>query len=137
MALFIAAVIAFVVGVFDYSAMRKAVHDSTSSPWAYNTARAKFGMEFVDVGLAGSPVVPAPQQLVSGGQMSSITGMAKVKIATVLDQSSNIEVPMLDHAELLKLRQRYVTKMGDYPMEREDVTDGLQALGRLGPCSFC
>eukprot|EP00971_Amphidinium_carterae_P290634 5771456-Amphidinium_carterae.1 len=52
-----------------------------------------------------------------------MAGLAKVKIATVLDQSSDIEVTMLDHAELLKLRQRYVTKMGDYPMEREEVTD--------------
>eukprot|EP00971_Amphidinium_carterae_P131689 2608264-Amphidinium_carterae.2 len=32
-----------------------------------------------------------------------------------MDQSSDIEVALLKHAEMLQLRQRYVTKMGDYP----------------------
>eukprot|EP00971_Amphidinium_carterae_P126404 2504153-Amphidinium_carterae.1 len=82
-------------------------------------------MEFVDVGSASSPAAPLTQpQAVTGGAQNGISNTAKVKIATVMDQSSDIEVALLEHAEMLKLRQRYVTKMGDYPMEREEVTDG-------------
>eukprot|EP00971_Amphidinium_carterae_P316123 6283885-Amphidinium_carterae.1 len=63
--------------------MRKAVQDATSSPLealrlslVYNTARAKFGREFVDVGSAVSPVVP-PQPVAPVGQVNSMAGLAK------------------------------------------------------------
>eukprot|EP00971_Amphidinium_carterae_P072889 1441492-Amphidinium_carterae.1 len=61
----------------------------------YNTARANFVTEFVDVGSAVSPVVPASQQLVNGGKTSSITGLAKVKMATVAAEAA-AEIRHLD-----------------------------------------
>eukprot|EP00971_Amphidinium_carterae_P282519 5608744-Amphidinium_carterae.1 len=68
-------------------------------------------MEFAGVGSAASPAAPMAQpQMAMSGYHSGVANLAKVKIATVMDQSSDIEVALLEHAELLKLRQRYVTK---------------------------
>ena len=47
----------------------------------------------------------------------------KVKVSTVLEQASDVEVAMLSHGDLIALCRHFVTKTGGDPMERETVTD--------------
>eukprot|EP00971_Amphidinium_carterae_P097529 1929923-Amphidinium_carterae.1 len=47
-------------------------------------------------------------------------GTNKIKISSVLEQGSDVEVAMHSPAELLEFRRAYVVKMGGEPMEKED-----------------
>ena len=94
-------------------------------------ARLMFDLDPVDV---GAPPVAAS----SGGESKTQAARAesglslKVKVLSILDQSSDREVERWSREELNLLRSRYRSVEGEDPMKSEEVTDDqLSVLGAL------
>eukprot|EP00971_Amphidinium_carterae_P327273 6458523-Amphidinium_carterae.1 len=86
----------------------------------FNASRVRFGLPFADW------IVPSagPGVLAVGAEAGvGAVGAYKIKVSTLLDQTSDVETCMLPHAKLLELRRNYHTRMGDNPMAVEEVTD--------------
>ena len=106
----------------------------------YAVARMTFDLDPVDV---GAPPVAAS----SGGESKTKaarteSGLSlKVKVSSILDQSSDREVERWSRQELNLMRSRYRSVEGEDPMKSEEVTDDqlsvLGALTRVGiaPCA--
>ena len=98
----------------------------------YNAVRCKFGLELVDVVSVQVTGVGATQALPEErGVPSSENPLLKVKLSTVLDQSSDAEVQLLPAETLFQKRSTYRMAMGGDPLERHNFTDTqLSALSR-------
>ena len=95
----------------------------------YAVARMMFDLDKVDVG--------PPVAVSSGGESKTKAARAesglslKVKVSSILDQSSDREVERLSREELNLLRSGYRSVEGEDPMKSEEVTD--HQLSILGP----
>ena len=113
-----------------------------------NAIRARFQMPLFDIllptpaagagpagggGGAGAPLGMAPQT-------PGVSAVNKVKLGSVLDQSLDGEVVLLEPATLAEFRQHYNAIMGGNPIDSQEVTDAqLTALSSrcaTGQCPY-
>ena len=97
----------------------------------YAVARMMFDLDPVDV---GAPPVAASSGWESKTKAARTeSGLSlKVKVSSILDQSSDREVERWSREELNLLRSRYRSVEGEDPMKSEEVTDDqLSVLGAL------
>ena len=92
----------------------------------FAAARVKYGMEPVDFQLVATTVVQmggGGSGLSGPGERRSSCPVLKVRVATVLDQSSDREVELLGIENLSMLRKAFRVNQGEDPLENEEVTD--------------
>ena len=88
----------------------------------FAVARMMFELDPVDV---GAPPVPSqPAELKTAKASRSDGGLSmRVKVSSILDQSSNREVERISREDLNALRGRFRSLEGEDPMKAEEVTD--------------
>ena len=89
---------------------------------AYAVARVMFAFDPVDV---GAPPVPSqPAELKTAKASRSDGGLSRrVKVSSILDQSSDREVGRISREDLNALRGRFRSLEEEDPMKVEEVTD--------------
>ena len=110
------------------SDIKEAVEATQGTPIArtklrlvYAVARVMFELDPVDV---GTPVVPSQPAESKAAKSSRSDGLSlKVKVSSILDQSSDREVERGTREDLNALRSRFRSLEGEDPMKAEDVTD--------------
>jgi hypothetical protein len=96
--------------------------------------RHRYGREPVDLLTA---VPPPPPQFNMMGLNPGLSGgpapvVKKIKVSTVMDQGSDMEVDLLPPDELAARRRVWFLAQGDHPREMQEVTDvQLSALARI------
>lgn len=127
----------------DPSDIKAAVERTTPAPIVrakakllYTAVRLRCGAEPLDC--MSKPKATLPQPLPEGagkgggGILGKPPAVLKLKVSTVLDQSSDREVEDLDAGTLAGFRKTYRLREGDNPLECEEVTDAqLSALEQV------
>ena len=87
----------------------------------YAAVRLKYGMPATDVFQEAPPAAPAAAAPASSGGGGGAP--LKVRVSTIMDQSSDREFELLPEDRLRTLRANFRASEGDAPMESEEVTD--------------
>ena len=107
-----------------------AMEKSRCNIW-YAAARRKHNLELVDI-IATPVAAPGPAAPAVPGPAAPPTIVRRIRISTVMNQASDMEVDLLGAAELADKRRNYKTIMGDNPRDECEATDvQLSAFSRV------